>query len=111
MRNITSTLESYTSLSHFELLEVSRRKQYIGGEATDTFDTVYKALINYEPTEIRVEDDGKIMQDASKVISYVQAGTPLKVSFEDCLITISPKSQYELGIRGVASKATITVPK
>lgn len=111
MRNITSTLESFTQVNTFELLEVSQRKQYINGEATDTMDTVYKVLINYEPTEIRIADDGGICKDAHKVLAYVQAGTPLKVSFENCMITIYPKSQYELAVRGTASKAIVTTPK
>ena len=107
MRNITIALESYTNTKEFELLEVSRRKQYVDGEATDNFDTVYKVLINYEPTEIRVSDDGKIMQDADKVHDYVQGGVPLRVSFEKCKIMVSPKSQYELAVRGSAVKAII----
>lgn len=111
MRNITIALESYTSIKEFELLEVSRRKQYVDGEATDSFDTVYKVLINYEPTEVRIADDGKIMQRADEILEYVQGGVPLKVSFEKCKVTISPKSQYELAIRGNATKATILADK
>lgn len=66
-------------------MEVSRRKQYKDGEVTDSFDTVYKVLINYEPIEIKVDDNGSIIKQSDAVIAYKEAGTPLKVSFENCL--------------------------
>lgn len=111
MRNITIALESYTTIKEFELLEVSRRKQYVDGEATDNFDTVYKVLINFEPTEVRVDDDGKVMQRADEIHDFVQGGVPLRVTFEKCKLTISPKSQYELAIRGNAVKVNIHIDK
>lgn len=103
MRNLTLPLENYTVNDEFELLEVSRRRQYLNGEPTETFDTVYKVLISYEPIEVRIADEGSPVS-AEKVLAYTQAGQPLKVSFEGGMISISPKSQYELSVRGTASK-------
>lgn len=111
MRNLQISLSSYCTSNEFELLEVSRRRRYRDGEPIEKYDTVYKALINYEPTEIKIEGETDILQEADKVIAYVQAGRPLKVVFTDCSITVFPKSQYELAIRGTASKADVTTPK
>lgn len=108
MRVLNTTLESFTNFTEFELLEVSRRKQFKDGKAVEIFDTVYKVLINYEPVEIRVHDDGSIAEKADTVNSYRQLGEPLLISFENCQISISPKSQYELMIRETAQRAILT---
>ncbi|CAM3630049.1 hypothetical protein [Erysipelothrix anatis] len=111
MRRLNTTLSLFTNANEFELLEVSRRKQFIDGEATDVFDSIYKILLNYEPVEIRVHDDGAIADKADVVNSYRQQGNPLLISFEDCQISVSPKTQYELRIYGTANKATLVKAK
>lgn len=111
MRTLNTTLSLFTNANEFELLEVSRRKQFIDGEATDVFDSIYKILLNYEPVEIRVHDDGAIAEKADVVNSYRQQGNPLLISFEDCQISVSPKTQYELRIYGTAKKAILTKVK
>lgn len=111
MRSMTINLENLSQQQSFDLLEVSQRRKYINGEPSEENDTVYKVLINYEPIEIKINDSGAIVQEAETVETYKQAGTPLKVTFEKCTITVSPKNQYELMIRGTASKATVTKPK
>lgn len=111
MRNMTINLQALSLNTSFDLLEVSLRKRYINGEVTDDFDTVYKALVNYEPIEIKVNENGANFQDSDSVIAHKHAGSPLKVSFENCIISVSPKSQYELMIRGTADKANVAKPK
>lgn len=108
MKKMTINLEAFTKYEEFELLDVSRRKQYKDGEATENFDTVYQTLINYEPIDIRINDDGAIAEQADLVRASRQDGEPLLISFDNCLITVSPKSQYELAVRGTAQKATLS---
>jgi hypothetical protein len=103
MRNLTLPLEIYSQNKEFDLLEVSRKRHYEGGEVTDKFYTSYKTLINYEPTEVRIEDEGSPVSP-EKVLAFMQAGQPLKVSFDNAMITINPKSQYELSVRGTAAR-------
>lgn len=111
MKKIMVNLKVFTQNNSFDLLEVSQRKRFINGEASTEYDTVYKVLINFEPIEIKINDDGAIMNEAETVTAYKQSGTPLKASFDNCLISISPKNQYELMVRGTADKATVTKPK
>ena len=111
MRNLSINLKAFSQSNSFDLLEVSQRKRFINGEVSNEYDTVYKVLINYEPIEIKVNDGGSIMSEVETVNAYKQTGTPLKVSFDNCLILITPKNQYELMVRGTADKATVTKPK
>lgn len=111
MRNLNINLKSYSQSNSFDLLEVTQRKKFINGEVSNEYDTVYKVLINYEPIEIKVNDDGAITREAETVAAYKQSGTPLKATFENCQIIISPKNQYELMIRGTAEKAIVAKPK
>lgn len=111
MRNLTINLKAFSQSNSFDLLEVSQRKRFINGEASNEYDTVYKVLINFEPIEIKINDGGGIMSEAETVTAYKQSGTPLKASFDNCLISISPKNQYELMVRGTAEKASVVKPK
>lgn len=74
MRNMVINLEAFTNYEEFELLDVSRRKQFKNGEATDIFDTVYQTLINYEPIDIRISDDGAIAEQVDLVRARRQSG-------------------------------------
>ncbi|MDL2212165.1 hypothetical protein LJB88_04745 [Erysipelotrichaceae bacterium OttesenSCG-928-M19] len=110
MNKLNLSLNRYTKQTELQLIDVLRKQLYENGEPTGRFYTSYLTPINYEMTEIRIDDDGEIAKEVDKIQAYAQNGEPLKVSFENCIITISPKSQYELSVRGTASKATIIAP-
>ncbi|MDH6603729.1 hypothetical protein OKW23_000870 [Bacilli bacterium PM5-9] len=109
-KKINLQLSRYTNEKEFPLIDVVRKPEYQNGEPTGKFYSSYSTPINYEMTEIRVDDDGELAKEAEKIQAFAQSGEPLKVSFENCIITISSKTQYELAVRGTASKATIITP-
>lgn len=74
---LNTTLDLFTSETEFNLLEISRQKQFK----------------EWEPTEVRVHYDGTTEDKADVGNSYRQQGNPLLITFEDCQNSISPKSQ------------------
>ena len=106
MKKVTIPLSAYSNQPTYTLIEAARRTVYVDGQATSDKVTAYTVLIRYQPVEIRVADDGNIV-DPADVTRRVEAGNPMQVALEGCLLTINPVSQYALTMRGTADKLVV----
>lgn len=106
MKRVQLSLSAYCGQNTFPLIECARRKVYEKGQPTDDEVSVYTALIKYQPIEIRIGDDGKSI-DAAEVIKRVEAGNPIQVSFENCILTVLPVSEYAIKMGGTADKVIV----
>lgn len=88
------------------VIDFRRRNRYVDGTKTDTMESVYTILRDYEQIEVAVEDNGKI-DLPQQVRKAADEGTPIIMNFHDLEITVRGKSQWEVQPTGRASQVTM----
>ncbi|MBD5133376.1 MAG: hypothetical protein HDT38_02715 [Clostridiales bacterium] len=88
------------------VIDFRRRNRYVDGAKTDTMESVYTILRDYEQIDVAVEDNGKIISQ-QQVRNAADEGTPIMMNFHDLEITVRGKSPWEVQPTGRASQVTM----
>lgn len=102
MKQFTTSFEEAV----FPVIDYRRCVRYIDGKRTDMLDSRYTILHGYDQVEITIADDGKDVTP-QQIKAEADQGTPLSMIFQSLVITIRPKSEYEIRAIGSAAKATL----